>query len=244
MCNETLAFLGYSKGLHKIIHHRDPSLPRRFEEFERNMGKQGRGLWGTDPPKVLPDVVEALFGSAHVDGGLDDGQNAALFVLRPILNAVSKELNDEDQSVLKHKAHRMMHPKQGVHELAGRFLQVRSWREEVFATQYSDCPVWRGSQWGPPNRQSNGAVGQVLCCGLNVVAVAEGTSHVAKNRACALAVHFFQRSPELLETVQRLSMELAKEVKGTANDDEEEEGGGGPDEDEVEGEGEGNAVSN
>ena len=47
VCNETLAFLGYSKGLHKIIHHRDPSLPRRFEEFQRNMGMQGRGLWGT-----------------------------------------------------------------------------------------------------------------------------------------------------------------------------------------------------
>ena len=47
VCNETLAYLGFSQGLHKIINHRDPSLPRRFEEFQREIGKKGRGLWGT-----------------------------------------------------------------------------------------------------------------------------------------------------------------------------------------------------
>jgi len=47
VCNETLAFLGFSEGLHRLMNHRDPSLPRRFEEFQRDIGKQGRGLWGT-----------------------------------------------------------------------------------------------------------------------------------------------------------------------------------------------------
>lgn len=47
VCNETLAYLGYLSGVHRHINHRDPSLPRRFEEYERNLEEFGRGLWGT-----------------------------------------------------------------------------------------------------------------------------------------------------------------------------------------------------
>lgn len=216
VCNETLAFLGYSEGLHQILSHRDPSLPRRFEEFQREIGKQGRGLWGTDPPKVLPDVVEALLGAAHEDGGLVQGQKAVLFVMRSILSAVKKQIDCEDPADIKAKVRELMHPKQVIHELAGRYLQLRSWRESAFATQFPTCPVWRGMQWGLPNTQSNDCIGQVVCCGMNVIALSESTVHIAKNRVCAFAVSFFRRCPKLLENVQKMAISLIKDGKASS----------------------------
>lgn len=35
---------------------------------------------------MISDVVEALLGAAHVDGGFGDGQDAALNILKPITN--------------------------------------------------------------------------------------------------------------------------------------------------------------
>lgn len=46
-CNESLAFLGFKKGICKFIDHRDSRLPNRFESFQRDLDKMERGLWST-----------------------------------------------------------------------------------------------------------------------------------------------------------------------------------------------------
>jgi len=155
--------------------------------------------------------VEALLGAAHENGGREGGQSAALFAMRFILDAIKTQLGNDEPSILREKVRKLMHPKQVVHELAGRYLQLRSWRESEFATEYPTCPVWRGMQWGLPNTQSNDYIGQVICYGMNVIALSDSTSHIAKNRVCAFTVAFFRRSPQLLEDVQKLSILLAKE---------------------------------
>lgn len=162
-------------------------------------------------------MVEALLGAAHADGGRVKGEKAVMFVMKPILDAVSKYLECEDPTMLKDKVKTLMHPKQVVHEIAGRYLQLRSWRESAFATEFPNCPVWRGMQWGLPNTQSNDCIGQVLCCGMNVIALSEATTHIAKNRVCAFAVSFFRRSPELLENVQKIALSLVKDGKAITN---------------------------
>ena len=135
VCNETLAYLGSSLGIHRHINHRDPSLPHRFSDFEKSI-QEGRGLWGTDPPKVISDVVEALLGAAFTDSGFQVGQDCARFLINPVVLAVKKQLQGESYEQIKAKAREMMHPKQVVHEIAGRYLQARSMREDEFALRF------------------------------------------------------------------------------------------------------------
>jgi len=45
---------------------------------------------------------------------------------------------------------------------------------------------------------------------LNVIAVAESSAHIAKNRACGLAVAIFHRCPDSLVKVQEISKVLNK----------------------------------
>ena len=60
--------------IHRHIDHCDSTLPSRLEKYELCAERMGQGLWGTDPPKVLADVVEALLGVAHIDGGYKQGE--------------------------------------------------------------------------------------------------------------------------------------------------------------------------
>ena len=53
---------------------------------------------------------------------------------------------------------------------------------------------------------------------LNVIAVAESSTHIAKNRACGLAVAIFHRCPELLIKFQELSGILNKKDVSTKDD--------------------------
>lgn len=172
---------------------------------------------------MIPDVVEALLGASHCDGGFEVGQRCALFILRSVLSVVKKQLCDNDPNLLKSQTREMMHPKQVIHEMAGRHLQVRTCREDVFAIQNKNCPVWRGNSWGFPNQQSSSSIGQVICSGMSVLAVAESTSVVAKNRACSLAVAFFTNNPVLLENVLHISSRVKKDDYYQMKDSEEDE---------------------
>ena len=93
--NQSLAYLGHRKGLHLFVDHRMSELPGRFESYKLQLS---RGLWCTDPPKVIPDVVESMIGVAHIDGGYQTGQDAALNVIAPLLQSISQllttDLND------------------------------------------------------------------------------------------------------------------------------------------------------
>jgi endoribonuclease Dicer len=83
VANETLAYLSLRSGLQRHLNHRDQTLPARIESYDYSVREHGRGLWGTDPPKAIADVVESLLGAVHVDGGFESGQKAALHVLSP-----------------------------------------------------------------------------------------------------------------------------------------------------------------
>ena len=163
--------------------------------------------------------MEALLGAVHIDGGRIAGQKAVLYIMKSLLDAVSAQLNFEETEKVEAKVKDFMHPKQVIHELAGRHLQLRSWREASFAIQFPSCPVWRGMQWGLPTSQSNDFIGQIVCCGMNVIALSDASSHTAKNRVCAFAVNFFKRKPLLLEKIRKIALSLVKDGKTRAEID-------------------------
>jgi endoribonuclease Dicer len=71
VANASLAFLSHKNGLHGFLNHRDPTLPSRIESYDVALRELGKGLWSTEPPKTIADIVESLLGAIHFDGGFD-----------------------------------------------------------------------------------------------------------------------------------------------------------------------------
>lgn len=161
-----------------------------------------------DPPKSLSDIVESMFGAAHVDGGFEAGQNAVKTVMQPILNALLTALYTRNSSDLRTKAREMMHPKQYVHELAGGILNVKAWKEEDFALRRRNCPVWRNGLWTACEGGGNNSIGLVESFGIDLVGIEEQSSHVARNRACAIAMEIFEKNTDLILKLKSFSQLL------------------------------------
>lgn len=78
----------------------------------------------SDPPKAIPDVVEALIGAAHVDLGFELGQRAALNVIEPIRQSISSILVSAGSLEV------VLHPKQHLYELTSGIVRVRAHKSE------------------------------------------------------------------------------------------------------------------
>lgn len=173
-----------------------------------------------DPPKSLPDIIEAIFGAAHVDSGFEAGQHAVSTVMKPVLEALYNTLTtSSDSSEIRDKARQMMHPKQYVHELAGGILRVKAWREEDFAIKKRNCPVWRNGNWVRCTGEGNSYIGLIESCGLDFIGIEETTSHIARNRACAIAMEIFETNTDMIDILKSFTSLLHP---GRGKDDEEE----------------------
>jgi dsRNA-specific ribonuclease len=195
--NEILAYQSVKTGLHRFIRHRDQSLPSRLEYYEWSIGELSRGVWGTDPSKILSDVVESVFGAVHVDGGFAEGQTAVLTLMAPILAAV-QEINGN--------AKMLSHPKTALNELGGKFLGVNVAREDAFVrSRVGSSSLWQGNRWRKAQLEGVEAVGTVCSMGVDLLSVSEPTMKAARNRACALVVAVLEANPSLSERLREVS---------------------------------------
>jgi dsRNA-specific ribonuclease/superfamily II DNA or RNA helicase len=189
--NEVLGFQCFKSGLHKFIKHRDHSLPARLEQYAWTIEELGRGIWGSEPPKILADVVEALLGAAHVDGGYKAGMLAVKTMMDPILRTVESLGGDATQ---------LYHPITKMNHLAGNLLHVRVQREDSFLRESGrKTMVWQGSRWRETTGEGSESTGTVRAVGKNIITVAEPTRKSARNRACALTVATLEKHPKLAE---------------------------------------------
>jgi endoribonuclease Dicer len=192
--NEVLGFQCFKSGLHKFIKHRDQSLPARLEQYAWTIEELGRGIWGSEPPKVLADVVEALLGAAHIDGGYKAGILAAKTMMDPILRTVKSLGGDATQ---------LYHPITKMNHLAGNLLHVRVQREDSFLRESGrKTLVWQGSRWREASGEGSESTGTVKAVGKSIITVAEPTWKSARNRACALVVATLEKHPKLTERWQ------------------------------------------
>ena len=119
-----------------------------------------------DPPKVIPDVVEALIGAAHVDLGFDQGQNAALHVLDPIIRSISSMCSvslSADFSLWSLKG--ILHPKQHLFEMTSGIVRVRAYKNDRFNR------LGVSSLFVEDSKDLDEYVGVVTCKGLVISAV-------------------------------------------------------------------------
>lgn len=203
VANETLAYLSLRSGLQRHLNHRDPTLPARIESYDWSVRENGRGLWGTDPPKAMADVVESLLGAVHVDGGFESGQKAALHVLSPI--------QDFFRSVEEPTA-MIRHPKMCLLELGGELVSVSTWREEEYAQAKKSPTVWQGQGFGPVSRNGHKEVASVQCLGVDLVSVSDLSRSSATNRACAMVLTALEGNLTLLNRFKTARSRIASKI--------------------------------
>ena len=182
-CNQSLAFVGQTKGLVPYIDHRNASFPRRFQSYQFDLDF-GQGLWSTDPPKVIPDVVEALIGAVHVDAGLHIGQQAALYVIAPLIQSLSNLLTAEGSRNLTE----ILHPKQHLYEMTGGMVRVRVYKHDRFDVHPR---VWNFGNGGE-------YIGVVTGKGVVIAAVVDNSREKAVNLSCELAVQILKENPDIM----------------------------------------------
>lgn len=109
---------------------------------------------------MIPDVVEALIGAAHIDLGFEHGQKAALHVLRPILHSI-RSLSSLPPNSMKG----ILHPKQHLYELACGIVRVRALKRDRCHRLGLFCLSLEH------NHDHGGYVGVVSCKGIVISAV-------------------------------------------------------------------------
>ncbi len=183
----TLTIFRFQKSARHILHF-DATLPGRLEAYEFQVKHEKKGLWSSDPPKVLADVVEALIGVAHFDGGMAQGQKAARNAINDMLKAVDVHFTENQE--FETSMTELMHPVQLLSETCSS-LKSRSCSINEFCHSFK-TPVWFGKSWENCTDEStpHGNVGHINFHDLNLCTVADKYSlSVAKMKASSL-LHF------------------------------------------------------
>ena len=206
VANETLAFLCLKNGLQHHLNHRDQSLPSRIEAYDWSVRELGRGLWGADPPKSISDIVEAVFGAVHVDGGFEEGQKAVIQLISPILRVFLKAHKENKHFYV------LKHPKKSLQELGGELLELYSFNEADFCVSKPATPVWFGAKPGKADPEGSNYIALVECIGSAVLAIADSSSLVARNRACSLLVASLEKNPDLMNRLSSARVKLESQI--------------------------------
>jgi len=110
-----------------------------------------------------------------MDGGIQAGLEAAVALLRPVLEVISNCRGEID----------LEHPKKRLQEMAGSLLVVDTMWEDTFP---EDVPLVDGSLWRYADPYGTHAIGYVHFMDKILVAVADPSRAVARNKACAVMV--------------------------------------------------------
>lgn len=217
--NETLAMLSMKYGLPQFLNHQDNTLPSRMESYFMRI-QTGSGLWNTDPPKTVSDVVESILGAIHMDGGFVAGQAAAQKMLAPVFDIVASG-DDDDGSLLEN----LKHPKRTLQEYTGELADLMSLNEVAFTSMFPDCKrVLHHDRWDCPTKDGTSHISVVTLLGTCIVGVADESLSISKNQASMLLVKALEENPELKERVAICQSKIASATT-TASSQQKAEGG-------------------
>jgi len=208
ICNETLAMIAFSSGLQRHIMHCDSTLPARLEAYEFQVEQHQQGLWSTDPPKILADVVEALIGVAHISGGLQKGLQGARHAIKSMLDSVSDHFTQE--GTIDEKMIAITHPVQAISETCPS-VKIRSYNMNDYRTRFNS-KIWFGASWDycSEDKIFFGNVGQITYNGLSLCEVADKNSRsIAKMRSSSLLFSILNESEGLRLKIEKMAKALA-----------------------------------
>lgn len=202
--NQTLAFLALQSGLYRFIIHNDATLGMRMNAYIDAVQRQGKGLWGQDPPKAMADIVEAVIGAVHVESGLDAALASARSIVRPVM-----DLLDQAQGL---PSAMMRHAEKELCELGGRLVSIATWVESAFCQEYSEHRIWLGAAWGRADPWGGRIVADVKCADVRLIAVVDDCKSSAKNRASAIVLAVLNRNVASLERFKAARAEADRPV--------------------------------
>ena len=200
--NEVLGYQCFKVGLHKLINHNDQSLPSKLENYQWSL-EEGRAIWGSDPPKPLADVFEALVGAAHVDGGYDAGQLAVKTIMGSIFEAVESFGGD---------ARNLSHPITKLNQLAGHLFEIEVQREDDFVRRHGpEARLWTKDHWKTGDKSGSSFVGTVHIMGEQIMSVVDPTWKGARNRACAFTVAALEKCPSIMQRWKEVTLAIDRD---------------------------------
>jgi len=183
--NETLAYLACRERMQDIVRHADSTLPSRIESFYCDLRRNDWGLWTTDPPKVLADVVEAMLGAVHCGFGFDVGQRSALHVVSPILDAIFAHSNTSELSSSS-VTNTMMNPRQVLYEMVPS-VKIRTLSEHEYALRFATSKsVWKCGRFADTSPNGDDVVCYISCCNATLLALSDHSTNAARNRCAGL----------------------------------------------------------
>ena len=207
VCNETLAFLAQRASLAKHLRHGDQTLPGRIENYEWSVQEDGRGLWGTDPPKALADIVEAIFGAVFIDGGIHAGQKAVYHAFRSILDSIKSSSDKEIERYC-------CHPKRSILSELGCLVSLEQRKEETLSVSSPSLNVWCGDDWRHPHATRSNPVLIMKCLGDTMMAVSDHVASSAMNRACYFVLSFLFENKEYINRFRKLKADVQRSWTG------------------------------
>lgn len=199
VANQILSFLSLQSGIYKNIRHHDSSLSHRIDLYYQRVVEERRGIWGTEPLKVLADVMESILGAIYIDGGIQAGMQAALYMVSPVLELFQ---NIEDPSVLSHNPSRL------IRNVAGSMVTLS--KEESSGHVEQKLPHL--SARTPSRRRTATATyrtGTLEVCQCPIVTVEDDQSDVCLlNRGYTLLLGVLQQEPKLYERFKKARKRL------------------------------------
>lgn len=160
-----------------------------------------------DPPKAISDIVEAVFGAVHVDGGFSAGQRGVLHLMAPIFKVLLKARNEGKEISLKH-------PKKVMQELGGDLFELSSSRESDFFAIHANrsTDILCDKKWNKAHPDGGNFVATVELLGSTMLAVSDPSATVGRNRACYLITNTLQTKPELLAQLHAVRTKVERGV--------------------------------
>ena len=159
--------------------------------------------------------MEAVLGAVHVDGGFREGRKATLQVLDPIISFLRQARRDRREVSVKH-------PKKVLQEMGGEILELSSATESEFALSRGHTLVWFGRHMGEADREGSNYIASIELLGSCVLALADGSPVVARNRACALMVVFLENNPEIFARFKKCRYDIESNMYQALQDDNDE----------------------
>jgi ERCC4-related helicase/dsRNA-specific ribonuclease len=191
--NESLAYLSLKSGLYRFLRPRDQMWPARVDEYSRSVRDGGKGLWGTEPPKSLADIVESVIGAVHSSCGFAAGQKAAAFVLKPIMDLLQESVDIRKQI--------LFHPRDAVADISSPLVKVDKSKGGVVALESADSSVWLDQQCVNVIEQGDKHTVSLDFLDVRILTVADHSSAAALNQACSLLVSILNENDKLMQRV-------------------------------------------
>jgi hypothetical protein len=160
-----------------------------------------------EPPKPISDVFEAVLGAVHVDSDFYAGQAAAIQLMSPVFGVLKNTTKGSKGSSLSKI---VKHPKKALQEMTGELVEISSCTESQFRSSFPEEPVLFKNRWKLAANDESCYVSFTRILGSVVVAVADESLAVTRNRVSSLMQQIIEGRDDLMRRLATCRSKLSQ----------------------------------